>query len=58
MIYIYLLKKEKDLEESINNFLSNTTCDIIDIKYQVAVSLFGEEQVYCFSAMIIYTIKE
>lgn len=49
---------EKDLEENINNFLSNTTCDIIDIKYQVAVSLFGEEQVYCFSAMIIYTIKE
>lgn len=49
---------EKDLEESVNDFLSNTTCDIIDIKYQVAISLFGEEQVYCFSAMIIYVKKE
>ena len=49
---------EKDLEESINNFLSEKNCDIIDIKYQVAISLFGEEQVYCFSAMIIYMNKE
>jgi hypothetical protein len=49
---------EKDLEESINNFLSDINCDIIDIKYQVAISLFGEEQVYCFSAMIIYVNKE
>lgn len=48
---------EKDLEESINEFLLNTSCDIIDIKYQVAISLFGEEQVYCFSAMIIYKKK-
>ena len=49
---------EKDLEESINNFLSEKNYDIIDIKYQVAISLFGEEQVYCFSAMIIYMNKE
>ena len=28
--------------------------DIIDIKYQVALSISGEEQIYCFSAMIIY----
>lgn len=49
---------EKDLEESVNNFLSSTNCDIIDIKYQVAISLFGEEQIYCFSAMIIYINKE
>ena len=48
---------EKDLENSINEFFSLETCDIIDIKYQVAISLFGDEQVYCFSAMIIYTKK-
>lgn len=48
---------EKDLETAINAFLSSTTCDIIDIKYQVAVSIFSEEQVYCFSAMIIYSEK-
>lgn len=45
---------EKDLESSVNKFLSDTDCDIIDIKYQVGVSVFGEEQIYCFSAMIIY----
>ena len=49
---------EKDLESSVNEFLSSTTGDIIDIKYQVAISLFGEEQIYCFSAMLIYVIKE
>ena len=46
---------EKDLEKSVNEFLKDLNSDIIDIKYQVAVSLFSEEQVYCFSAMIIYT---
>lgn len=45
---------EKDLEDAINTFLSETTCDIIDIKYQVAISVCGEEQLYCFSAMIVY----
>lgn len=44
---------EKDLEESVNNFLA-TDIDLIDIKYQVAISIVGEEQLYCFSAMIIY----
>ena len=44
---------ERDLENSINNFL-NDNIDVIDIKYQVAIAINGEEQIYCFSAMIIY----
>ena len=44
---------EKDLENSINAFLSNDI-DVIDIKYQLAIAMNGEEQLYCFSAMIIY----
>ena len=44
---------EKDLEESVNNFIEERN-DIIDIKYQVAISINGEEQLYCFSAMIVY----
>lgn len=44
---------EKDLEDSINEFLEDIE-EVIDIKYQVGVSMFGEEQIYCFSAMIIY----
>ena len=45
---------EKDLEEQINNFLNDSEIDIIDIKYQVSVSMSGDDQIYCFSAMIIY----
>lgn len=44
---------EKDLEDAINDFLSEDI-DVIDIKYEVAIETFGEEQIYCFSAMIIY----
>ena len=44
---------EKDLENSINNFLGQDV-DVIDIKYQVAIAINGEEQIYCFTAMIIY----
>ena len=48
---------EKDLEKSINEFLKDNNCDIIDIKYQVAIAMFGDEQIYCFSAMLIYEEK-
>lgn len=47
---------EKDLEEKVNDFLDTLDEDkeVIDIKYEVSVSVFSEEQIYCFSAMIIY----
>ena len=45
---------EKDLENSINEFLKESSCEIIDIKYQVSIAVSGEEQIYCFSALIIY----
>ena len=43
---------EEDLEKSVNAFISNV--EVIDIKFQVSASIFAEEQIYCFSAMIIY----
>lgn len=47
---------EKDLEVAINKFLTEEeNIDIIDIKFQTAISVFSEEQVYCFSAMILYS---
>lgn len=46
---------EKDLEIVINEFLDELEGEVIDIKYQTAVSVFSEEQIFCFSAMIIYT---
>lgn len=44
---------EKDLENSVNSFLASDV-DVIDIKYQLSIAINGEEQLYCFSAMIIY----
>ena len=54
-VKIFDLEDEKDLEDEINNFLDENTINVIDIKYQVSVGVFSEEQVFCFSAMIIYT---
>ena len=45
---------EKDLEEKLNNFLSSLDKEVIDIKFQTAIMAIGEEQIYCFSAMVIY----
>ena len=54
-VIIFDESHEKDLEEDINNFLENEeNIEVIDIKYQVSTSMFSEEQIYCFSAMIIY----
>ena len=49
---------EGDREEDINNIISENEIEVIDIKYQVGVSVFSEEQVFCFSAMIIYTLNK
>ena len=46
---------EKDLEAQVNHFLSTLSGDVIDIKFSTAISMFGEDQIYCFTAMIIYT---
>ncbi len=45
---------EKDLEKSINDFISENDPEILDIKFSVSTSVFSEEQVYCFSALIVY----
>jgi len=34
---------EKDLEESINNFIKENNIDIIDIKFNSSCSIYGEE---------------
>ena len=52
-VKIFDEESEEDLEEDINSFLENDN-EIIDIKYQVSTSMYSEEQIFCFSAMIIY----
>ena len=56
-IKIFDESHEKDLENDINNFLKENDVEIIDIKYSVSVALFSEEQIYCFSALIMYKNK-
>jgi len=48
---------EKDLETNVNNFLNEIGESYVDIKYQVAIAMFSEEQIYCFTAMVIYNDK-
>lgn len=48
---------ERDLENSVNNFIENNDYEIVDIQFRTAVSIFSEEQIYCFSAMIVYKTK-
>lgn len=45
---------EKDLENDINSFISDEKNDIINIQFRTSIAMFAEEQIYCFSAMIIY----
>ena len=43
---------EKDLENSVNECIEGK--DVIDIKFNVSVCVSGEEQIYCFDALIMY----
>ena len=52
-VKIFDEEDERYLEKDINEFLKEHK-DIIDIKYQVSISIFSEEQIYCFSALIMY----
>ena len=54
-VKIFDEESEEDLEDDINNFLDEfEEIDVIDIKYQVSTSVYSEEQIFCFSAMILY----
>ena len=52
-VKIFDLEDESDLEKEVNKFLESDI-EVVDIKYSVSSSIFSEEQIFCFSAMIIY----
>lgn len=54
-VKIFDEEHESDLEKAINKFLDENDIDVIDIKYQTSAFSYGEDQIYCFSAMIIYS---
>ncbi len=45
---------ESDLEKEVNKFIKENDIEIIDIKLSTSCSIYSEEQIYCFTAMIIY----
>ena len=45
---------EKDLEEEINKLIKEKDIEIIEIRYAVSNSVYREEQIYCFSSLILY----
>ena len=45
---------ESDLEKEVNKFIKEHDIEIIDIKLSTSCSIYSEEQIYCFTAMIIY----
>lgn len=51
-VKIFDFEHELDLEEAINDFISNKK--IIDIKFQISHFYDEREQLYSFSALIIY----
>lgn len=56
-VKIFDEEDESDLEEDINSFIEGNNIEVVDIRYQVGVGIFSEEQIFCFSAMIIYLEK-
>ena len=51
-VKIFDFEHENDLETAINEFIKNKK--IIDIKYQISHFYAGNEQIYSFSALIMY----
>ena len=53
-VKIFDYEDESDLQTAMNEFLGDLEGEVVDIKYAVSSFPSGEEQIYCFSAMIIY----
>ena len=49
---------EEDLEDAVNDFINNDGIKVIDIKFKVAIMYDNKDQIYCYTAMIIYDIEE
>ena len=58
-VEIFDEEHEKDLQKKINDFIKSIDEeDLIDIKYQIHAFLAASsEQIYCYSAMIIFQVS-
>lgn len=56
-VKVFDCNHEMDLEDAINKFFEeNEDIEIIDIKYQLSImyDYKEQEQIYCYSALILY----
>ena len=54
-VKIFDCNHELDLEKKINEFINTKGDKIVDIKFTTSIMIDGKsEQIYCFSALIIY----
>ena len=60
-VKIFDEEHEEDLESAVNDFLRSipSKTEVIDIQFRVAVAEGASgEQVFCFSAMVVYRLPE
>ncbi|MBR6136867.1 MAG: sporulation protein Cse60 [Bacilli bacterium] len=55
-VKIFDEEDELDLENDINEFIEDSSIEVMEIQYRVGVGIFSEEQIFCFSALIVYQI--
>lgn len=51
---------ENQLTKEVNNFIEEINSqdkEIIDIKFSTSVGVYKDEQIYCFSALVMYDNK-
>ena len=51
---------ENELTKDVNNFIeeiNNQDEEVIDIKFSTSVGVYEDEQIYCFSALVMYDNK-
>lgn len=51
---------ENQLTKDVNNFIeeiNNQDKEVIDIKFSTSIGIYRDEQIYCFSALVMYDNK-
>ena len=59
-VKIFDCEHENNLTNKINNFIkeiSNEDKEVIDIKYSTSIFINDDEQIFCFSALVMYDDK-
>lgn len=59
-IKVFDCEDEKDLERCLNSFIeeiSKQDKEVIDIKFSTSISINDDEQIYCFSSLVMYDEK-